>query len=54
MLVNYEGVIKVEGEVGNKKMCDPRGWLKKGKATMAARVVQSCHDLNSAGKSMGR
>ena len=54
MLTNYESVLKVEGEVGNKKMYDPRAWLKKGKAHMAARVVQACQDLNSAGKSMGR
>jgi fructose-bisphosphate aldolase class II len=54
MLVNYEQVLKVEGEVGNKKMYDPRAWLKKGKANMAARVVQACNDLRSSGKSMGR
>ena len=54
MLVNYEGALKVEGEVGNKKMYDPRGWLKKAKANMAARIIQSCQDLNSAGKSLGR
>ena len=54
MLVNYEGELRVEGEVGNKKIYDPRGWLKKGKANMAARVIQSCQDLNSAGKCLGR
>ena len=54
MLVNYKRELKVEGEVGNIKMYDPRGWLKKGKANMAARVIQSCQDLNSAGKCLGR
>jgi fructose-bisphosphate aldolase class II len=54
MLVNYEGVLKIEGEVGNKKVYDPRGWLKKARASMAQRVVQACQDLKSAGKSMGR
>ncbi|MGY8826369.1 MAG: class II fructose-bisphosphate aldolase [Candidatus Latescibacterota bacterium] len=54
MLVNYEQILKVEGEVGNKKMYDPRAWLKLGKANMAARVVQACEDLCSTGKSMGR
>ena len=54
MLVNYEGELKVEGEVGNKKIYDPRGWLKKDKANMAAQVIQSCQDLNSAGKCLGR
>lgn len=54
MLVNYEQILKVEGEVGNKKKYDPRAWLKLGKANMAARVVQACEDLCSTGKSMGR
>jgi fructose-bisphosphate aldolase class II len=53
MMVNYEGVLKIEGEVGNKKMYDPRAWLKRGRAGMAARVKQACEDLCSAGKSMG-
>lgn len=51
---NYEGVLKIEGEVGNKKMYDPRAWLKKCRAGMATRVVQACEDLKSSGKSMGR
>ena len=51
MLTNYEGVLKIDGEVGNKKMYDPRAWLKKGRASMASRVVQACNDLRSAGKS---
>ena len=52
MLTNYEGVLKIEGEVGNKKMYDPRAWLKMGRASMSSRVVQACHDLRSAGKSI--
>ena len=52
MLTNYEGVLKIDGEVGNKKMYDPRAWLKKGRASMASRVVQACNDLRSAGKSV--
>ena len=54
MLSNYEGVLKIEGEVGNKKHYDPRAWLKKARANMANRVVEACEDLKSAGKSMGR
>lgn len=53
MMVNYEGVLRIEGEVGNKKMYDPRAWLKKGRANMADRIVKACEDLCSAGKSMG-
>ena len=53
MLTHYEGVLKVEGEVGYKKDYDPRAWLKKGRAHMAQRVIQACEELKSAGKSLG-
>ncbi len=53
MMVNYEGVLKIEGEVGNKKMYDPRAWLRKGRAGMADRIAQACDDLCSTGKTMG-
>ena len=44
--------LKIDGEVGNKKIYDPRAWLKKGVLSMASRVVQACNDLRSAGKSV--
>jgi fructose-bisphosphate aldolase, class II len=49
MFSNYSGVLKVDGEVGNKKMYDPRAWGKLAEAGMAARVVRACEDLRSAG-----
>ena len=49
MFRNYDGVLKVDGEVGNKKQYDPRSWGKAGEAGMAARVVHACEDLMSAG-----
>ena len=49
MLANYEGVLKVDGEVGNKKQYDPRAWGKEAEAGMAARVVEACEHLRSAG-----
>ncbi len=49
MLTQYAGVLKVDGEVGNKKMYDPRGWGAEAEAGMAARVVEACTDLRSAG-----
>jgi len=49
MFVNYDGVLKVDGEVGNKKAYDPRAWGKAGEAGMAARVVEACERLRSAG-----
>ena len=39
MFTNYDGVLKVDGEVGNKKAYDPRSYLKAAEAGMAARVV---------------
>ena len=39
MFTNYDGVLKVDGEVGNKKAYDPRAWGKAAEAGMAARIV---------------
>ena len=49
MFRNYDGVLKIDGEVGNKKQYDPRSYGKAGEAGMAARVVTACQDLRSAG-----
>ncbi|MFD1860395.1 class II fructose-bisphosphate aldolase [Aeromicrobium camelliae] len=49
MFTNYDGVLKVDGEVGNKKTYDPRAWGKAAEAGMAARVVEACQHLRSAG-----
>lgn len=53
MFGNYDGVLKVDGEVGAKKVYDPRSYLKKGEASMTERVVEACEDLHCAGKSVG-
>ncbi|HWJ08351.1 MAG TPA: class II fructose-bisphosphate aldolase, partial [Nocardioides sp.] len=53
MFANYDGVLKVDGEVGNKKAYDPRAWGKAAEAGMAARVVEACENLRAAGKSVG-
>ncbi|WP_084079367.1 class II fructose-bisphosphate aldolase [Demequina sp. NBRC 110057] len=50
MMKNYDGVLKVDGEWGNKKAYDPRAWGKLAEAGMAARVVEACQQLGSAGK----
>ena len=52
MLANYDGVLKIDGEVGNKKMYDPRAWGKAAEAGMAQRVVTACEDLRSAGTAL--
>ncbi|MER0244958.1 class II fructose-bisphosphate aldolase [Streptomyces sp. HSW2009] len=46
---NYDGVLKVDGEVGNKKVYDPRSWGKLAEAGMAARVTKACADLRATG-----
>ena len=53
MFANYDGVLKVDGDVGNKKAYDPRSWGKAAEEGMSARVVHACDDLMSAGKQMG-
>ena len=53
MFSNYDGVLKVDGEVGNKKEYDPRA-RQAAEAGMAARVVEACEDLRSAGQSARR
>jgi fructose-bisphosphate aldolase class II len=49
MFRNFDGVLKVDGEVGNKKAYDPRTWGKLAEESMAKRVVRACEDLRSAG-----
>jgi fructose-bisphosphate aldolase, class II len=52
MFTNYDGVLKVDGDVGSKKAYDPRTWGKAAEAGMSARVTQACQDLLSAGKKL--
>jgi fructose-bisphosphate aldolase class II len=49
---NYDGLLKVDGEVGNKKAYDPRAYLKLGEKGMAQRIKEACDDLNSSGKTL--
>lgn len=52
MFKNYDGVLKIDGEVGNKKVYDPRSYLKAAEKGMAKRVIEACNDLNSVGKTL--
>jgi fructose-bisphosphate aldolase class II len=52
VLKNYDGFFKIDGEVGNKKIYDPRSWGKVAETAMAARVVDATRQLGSAGKSI--
>ncbi len=51
MLRHYDGVLKIDGEVGDKKTYDPRVWGKAAEAGMTARVVEACANLRSTGTS---
>jgi fructose-bisphosphate aldolase, class II len=51
MFDNYDGVLKIDGEMGNKKVYDPRAWGKVAESGMAARVVEATQQLGSAGHS---
>ena len=53
MFTNYDGVLKVDGEVGDKKTYDPRTYMRKAESGMAARVVEACVQLRSDGKTIG-
>ncbi len=53
MLGNFDGVLKIDGDVGNKKFYDPRAWGKAAEAGMSERVVEACENLRSAGKTIG-
>jgi fructose-bisphosphate aldolase, class II len=53
MFKNYDGVLKVDGDVGVKKHYDPRSYGKNAESAMAARVIQACSDLRSTGTSIG-
>jgi fructose-bisphosphate aldolase class II len=52
MLQNYDGVLKIDGEIGNKKAYDPRAYLKAAEEGMASRIGVACDDLLSTGKSI--
>ena len=49
---NIEGVLKIDGEVGNKKVYDPRGYLKKAEQSLCERLKECCDDLLSTGNSI--
>ena len=52
IMTNYDGVLKIDGEIGNKKTYDPRSYLKKAEQNMSERVGVACSDLRSEGHSL--
>ncbi len=54
MFTNYAGVLKVDGNVGDKKTYDPRVYMKKAETGMSQRVVEACAQLKSTGMTINR
>lgn len=54
MFKNYDSMLKIDGEVGNKKFYDPRAYGKKAERSMADRIMKACDDLKSTGTSLGK
>ena len=52
MFKNYDGVLKVDGDVGNKKVYDPRIYLSLAETAMAERVKQAVAELRGLGTTM--
>jgi len=52
VMKNYDGVLKIDGDIGNKKAYDPRAWGRAAEAGMAQRIVEACEQLRSAGQKM--
>ena len=52
MFAHYDGVLKIDGEVGEKKAYDPRSYLKKAEQSMADRVKQAVDDLGAGGTTL--
>ena len=52
VMTGYDAVLKIDGEIGNKKLYDPRSYMKKAEEAMARRVQVACADLLSEGKSL--
>jgi fructose-bisphosphate aldolase class II len=52
MFSNYDGVLKVDGEVGDKKVYDPRSYMRAGETGMSQRVMEACEMLKSDGNSI--
>jgi fructose-bisphosphate aldolase class II len=48
-MFSNDGVLKIDGEVGNKKQYDPRAWGKVAETAMAQRVIEATQQLGSAG-----
>jgi fructose-bisphosphate aldolase class II len=54
MFTNYDGVLRVDGEVGRKAAYDPRTWGRKAEAALATRIAEAAQLFGSASRSVLR
>lgn len=52
IMKNYDGVLKIDGEIGAKKVYDPRSYIKLGENGVATRMGEACDDLKSSGQTI--
>jgi fructose-bisphosphate aldolase, class II len=52
LFTNYDGVLRVDGDVGRKAAYDPRSWGRKAEAALARRVAEASELFGSAGRSL--
>lgn len=52
IMKNYDGVLKIDGEIGAKKAYDPRSYIKLGENGVATRMGEACDDLKSSGQTI--
>lgn len=52
MFRNYDGVLKVDGDVGRKKEYDPRTYLTLAETSLAERVKRAVRDLDGTGTTL--
>ena len=52
LFANYDGVLRVDGDVGRKAAYDPRSRGRKAEATLARRVAEASELFGSAGRSL--
>jgi fructose-bisphosphate aldolase, class II len=54
VFANYDGVLRIDGDVGRKSAYDPRSWGRKAEAALATRVAKAAHLFGSSSRSVLR
>jgi fructose-bisphosphate aldolase class II len=52
VLDHWDGVLRVDDGLGDKRAYDPRAWGREAEAAMAARVAAAAEQLGAAGRSL--